>query len=239
MKRIRKTFRLWLLGCLFIIAVAGCGGGGGEKVPIPTGPVYQPIEVMDDFNDPNSGWPIVVVGGARIGYSNGEYFVNIDYSSNFIACMKFPHKLKGDLIMALDVKNQRPDKKNAIGGLFFNVDLSGDDRNIYTFTLKPGFQKFYIHRSYPGNTRLHEYQLLASQVSAPYIDGRDYAVNRLKVVIEGNDATFYINEHQVYQCTLDWFSEGQQVGLYATNEDDNPVSLYFDNFYLKGTEIIE
>jgi hypothetical protein len=113
-----------------------------------------------------------------------------------------------------------------IGLAFWAVDSD----NLYTFQVSPS--------GVAGVYRLKEGKwetVLADKDSASVHQGRD-AVNTLRVVTAGKQATFYVNGDEIGEATGEPPKPGQLVGFVAQASDQSSATFQFDDMSVTAPE---
>ena len=177
---------------------------------------YCPLGYQDDFNNPNSGWPIGADNYAAFDYLNGEYRIVAKQANMWAAARKISKS--ENLQAGVEVRNL-----NSIYGtygLMFN--LAEDWSHFYSFEIDPdGYYGIFRYSDAKG------WELLLVDYS-PHIKTGS-AVNKLGVNRNGALIEVYANDHLLATIKDDSFIGKHYVGLIVSSYDQGYLDVRFDN----------
>jgi hypothetical protein len=185
-----------------------------KSLPTAREPIYQ-----DDFEDPASGWDVYTEDNFWAGYADGEYRLGV-YQDNYTTWGN-PDAEGGftDFEVEVDARQVEGPLDNNYGLL---VRHQPDDDNFYWFQISSdGYYSVDLMRT-------GEWVTLVGWEASDAIDQGVGAVNRLRVVCDGNRFTFYVNDTFLTEVTDSAFSAGN-VGLAIGAFDESGVVVHFDN----------
>jgi hypothetical protein len=178
---------------------------------------------MDDFSDPQSGWPTgSLYGGVNIGYSEGKYYVEYSYPS--YTDFRFSNGWQASDFY-LDVEAQLINSENEGDeyGLIFGQNP--DAFEFYVFSVEPQSGGYSLVRWAPD---FDDVDTLVWGDSDAIRPGK--SVNRLAVQRAGSQIKLWINGVLVAETSDGMFTGEREVGLYTSGWD--VLEVHFDNFYL-------
>jgi hypothetical protein len=105
-----------------------------------------------------------------------------------------------------------------------------DNQNLYVFEIS-AVGKAAVYRQQKG-----KWIAPVNWQEVPSLNKGDGAVNELRVVLIGNQATFFINGQQFKQIKGSPPQGGYQVGLFAASFDDSTPIYAYDDFVLSEPE---
>ena len=197
---------------------------------VTTTPTISPIDFLDNFSNPASGWAVYDVSAGAASYVNGEYEL-IVRSQNTIDFESAPIPLanvSARYTMEVDVR-----LAYGTGGYGLLFDGTGPD-DVYMLSIDPSNSGpwFAVRHYTPGN-----WQTLKAWTKSTAIRSGTGS-NHLKIIRYADAASFYINDQNVAWVDLPAPSVGVWVGLTASNYGTIPASVRFDNFRLVGMPFI-
>lgn len=156
--------------------------GPAMVTPTPTvTPEATPI-LVDDFSDPESGWPTGRVRNGEVGYQNGEYRTHATAGVDVAVAGGL-----GTVFTDFDLEVSARALNPPFSGAYFLVFRYQDDDNYYYVRVSPSRGNFDIHRNTDGNRT----ELVAPTNTSAIQTGT--AANRLRVVVQGTSIRLYIN----------------------------------------------
>ena len=190
-----------------------------EDVPPP---LFAPLPLVDDFSDPNSGWPEESDDKRVLGYRDGEYHIHIPGDSRRTSG-SLPDARWGDFTAEVDIR-QVSDVEDDAGGL---VLRRVDSNNFYEVSISP--RGYHRVRKMVGGT----FSIIQPWTkSAAVLLGQ--ATNRLKVICKGDQMAVFVNGQHVTTVRDKAVMQGQ-VGLRAEAFEGKPnAHVAFDNFTLSA-----
>lgn len=204
------------LSILFVSTslITGCISLDGQSAQ--TGPLI----FEDDFTDPNSGWFIYNADSTRGGaYVQGAFSVWSSGKNTVIALNPKTRQQLGDFSAEVDVR-ETSDNRGAVMGIIYRLD---NDGNYYRFAITDN-QTYYVGK---GKQGLEE-ELKPMEHSSVIKPGSEY--NRLKVVCQGANHDFYINDTKMGNISDNTSFKGE-LGISFSNW--SPSENYtFTNFKL-------
>lgn len=192
-----------------------------EPVVAPGSPVPPPdtsswkLFLEDDFSDPNSGWVTDESEIRRIGYEEGQYSIFMK-KERWVAW-----DLVGDTFanFALEVEaTQVAGPNNNDYGVLCRLQ---DNDNFYFFAISG--LGYYSVRKLENETWG---MLVRWKKSRHILQGQN--TNRLKVIGNGPQMSFYVNDQHLVDIYDTSFPEGD-LGLAAGAFDETGVHIRFDN----------
>lgn len=238
----KRLFTTFSLVVLFIFFVAGIA-----MVNVPDSSAMQIVEIpsvititmiytinlpivtkastdlyFDDFNDPNSGWPITDSDAVRVGYQSGEYEISIDKSFKWGGAVP----PLGDISnYSVEATGHLQNGTSGAYGLLFDRE---DWDHYYLFAVLPATSEFVLFRHDPAWVEIVPFSF------SSFINNGS-ASNRLRVERYGEDINLYIND-QFLVSTSDGSYSGtnSEVGLFAQTLEEIPIVVRFDNFLVSG-----
>jgi hypothetical protein len=242
-----KRFLLLTLLLIVFLAFAGCSGGGGGGTPSvsPTasgGYTTREIDYTDDFSDSNSGWggmgtptqsdAMYYADTDSDGLVDG-YVMKINQGPGRCWSNNFKSKLSNDYIIEVAIKNGLDSE--ALGGIYFNDN--GVNHNV--FAIFPQTREYAVAKEEQGGRNWHAMEKIIKPTKCSAIKPNDF--NILKVEVKGSQAILSINGQELTKnpITVPTHLDGETVGIYLSNYPNYNVEMIYDNFHVKGTEILE
>ena len=180
---------------------------------------YCPLGFVDDFENPNSGWPVDHDSSATFGYVDGGEYQIIAYYSNMTAAVRIPSKSE-NFRLGVELRNVQPTYNSH--GLIFNV--AEDWSHFYSFEIDPnGNYGIFRYSSENGWNLLHV-------DSSPFINTGN-AQNKIEIRRDGPTIAVYANNHLLTAVNDDSYMGIHYVGLIVSTYDQGHVEVRFDNFY--------
>jgi hypothetical protein len=193
--------------------------GGSVKTYLPivlknhTGQLY-----LDDFSDPNSGWPIWDGSNCAFDYNNGNY--RIQLKRDYWSAWAWPGFACTDC--TIEVEAWRSSGANSGYGIVFGLNSSGDQ--FYSFEIQPGNREYRLRRYDEGT-----WVTLISFTYSSYINSYD-SHNQLKATREGSQIKLYVNGHYLTSYSDSTYSGSRYVGVHGRSGSTSPVWLRYDDF---------
>jgi hypothetical protein len=179
-------------------------------MPVPTVPSWS-LAVVDDFDDPESGFWEGSDENRRHFYQDGRYGIEItqeDWSS-----WSWRDDVFSDLVMEVDVI---PQSEAGEGGVIFRREGSFQ---FYQFNITPDGQ----YRLRKKVTE-EDWEEIIDWRESPHIR-TDLVPNRLRVVCVGPAISLYVNGRYLDSVQDTTFTEGK-VGLAAGTFDGEPQAVF-------------
>jgi hypothetical protein len=176
---------------------------------------------MDDFEDPDSGWPEYDEDVLLSEYTDGGYRILVREPGWFVWTRPSPMKQYSDIRIQVEVKKIGGPDENSMGVMC----RYKDNENFYGFDISSlGMALIY---KYEGG----EYIGLSAD-GYEDVDGINPGdVNLLVAVCSGEDLELYVNGDLVASATDSSFAKGQ-IALLAGNGDVAGADILFDNLYV-------
>ena len=187
-------------------------------LPIVTRKACQSL-YLDDFSDPNSGWPNFEDENRRYEYIDGEYEILVKNADSWAGAS--PDFQVSEYYVGVDVRSTT----GVIGSHGIIFGLTEDWSGFYTFEIDP--EGYYTVWRYNENGG---WKNLIVEFS-PFIN-KSTEVNRLKVKQAGNSIEVYANGNLLTTRTDKTYSGVGYVGLIVSSFDEINVEARFDNFYV-------
>lgn len=231
-----------LLGLLILLGLAGAIAGPMVLAQPQAGltpRAYLPIvssprcsyEFLDDFSDPDSGWPagLVFVTGEEIGlleYVNGEYRIfSNEAGAGYLFRPLAPAFGNDNYEVEVDARFELPTTDGLVGLVFGAVIEGTEVPRYYLFEIEPETQEFRLIRRENGVPT----DLVGYTFSAAINPGT--AVNHLKVIRNGADITLAVNDVILGTWTDSAITGPTYTGLGFRLRSNLPAaSSYFDNY---------
>jgi PKD repeat protein len=182
-------------------------GPGGEDTASQTITVQYPAGVLyeDDFNDPNSGWP--VEDWRR--YEDGEYSIFME-KAGYWGGSTIPGEKFFDAF-CVEIEARKVGRPEGAYGIVFGFK---DWDNNYSFAISTDGW-YLIDRMVEGNWILRARWTKSAAVK------KGTATNRLKILVDtGHNMKFYVNDQLVRTMLAEVTYEGGEIGIYAWAFDD-------------------
>jgi len=197
------------MAMVMALLLAACNGA-------PPTPVASSLPYADDFSDPGSGWQTLSDVSADVKYDNGALRFTIKQEN--LTQWSNPGKAFQDGVLEVDAAPNDGPTDNGFGVLFRYKDR----KNFYHFEISSdGYWR-------AGLMRDGKWENWEDWAGHPNIKTGD-AVNHIKVVMQGDTFTFFVNDQQVSQRQDKSFDSGD-IGLFALTLIDAPgTDVSFDN----------
>jgi len=182
-----------------------------------------PLAYQDDFDDPNSGWSAYDQGNTWAGYQEGEYRLAV-YEPDLVTWGDpEPPPNFSDFEIEVDARLMEGPQDNNFGLV---VRYQPDGTSFYWFQISSdGYYAVDILRQ-------GEFSSLVSWEASAAINQGLGAINRLKMVCEGNRLSLYVNDVYLAAVTDDTFVSGS-IGLAVGTFDEAGVVVHFDNLTVR------
>jgi serine/threonine protein kinase len=200
---------------------------GGEK-QIPVYLTITSIIFEDDFSDANSGWNVDSDENAETKYESGVYRVVSKKSSWLGGQLNRGIGQFDDFVLEVDTKSMSSVKDSACAVVFRAPDVD----NYYYFVIYPGYKSYQV-----GKFADHSESILIKWTESSYINGSS-ANNSMKVVCQGAQMKFYVNNQYLNTVTDYSFSKGyfglgavggSESGSYSWLQTSTKADVLFDN----------
>jgi uncharacterized repeat protein (TIGR01451 family) len=177
----------------------------------PCPPIYE-----DNFNNPNSGWPVEDDGEIGYEYLNGEYRILVRPAPGF--ALARPGFQANDYRVMVDVRNLN----SVMGSYGILFGVAQDWSSFYSLEIYPDGW-FGIYRYDP-----YDIIPLAEAESAAIHQGS--AVNQLKVERDGSSIRAYANGQLLAEVTDYNYTGSRYIGLGVFSYKEANLDIRFDNF---------
>jgi hypothetical protein len=181
------------------------------------------IAFYDDFNAPNSEWPIYEDNDMLFDFVNGEYKIVAKNPDWWVAAS--PDYQAENFSVGVQVRN--PGGKAGTYGIIFN--LAEDWSHFYSLEIDTAGYFGIWRYSYAKGWKL----LLVN--SSPFIN-LGTAANNIKVRREGELIEVYANDHLLASISDNSFVGQHYLGLIVSSFDQGYLDVRFDNFSITPTE---
>jgi hypothetical protein len=210
----RKIHPAFLLVALVSLLVA-CGRRTDSQ--LPPGTLYS-----DDFDQNTGEWILESDLEANATYRDGQLVLQVN-SPNLIAWAELSQRKFDDFVLEIDAHQLSGPDDNSYGVLFrmrspsafYRFDISGDG---------------YFEFSRRNDDAAKPWTTLTDWVASPAIK-QGNATNRLKIVAQGSQFTFYVNDQLVAEATDTAYRSGG-IGLNAGCFNEGGVEVAFDNLII-------
>lgn len=175
---------------------------------------------FDDFNDGNAnGW---TANSGSWSVISGEYFVTVGVTENGISTVDGANLTD----CTIDIQLRFTDSVGFHAGIIFRYT---DNEHYYSFEIGNEYDSMRIVEYSPADPNYGE----SMAVVQPSLGNSSIIINsgteyNLKIVVQGNTFTAYLDGQQVLSCTDQTYANGA-FGLRARRAD-----VYFDNFNVTG-----
>lgn len=190
--------------------------------PPPTPPPLPPV-LVDEFGDPNSGFPRQPGAQANPAYWNGEYIIVVPTPGD-LTVADLAGKVYGDLVIEVDARAVGP-SNGGLYGLVFHKIQNQDGIDEYFLVIDPAAGAARLVR-WAGTTATD----LLPMTPNPAIKTGE-AVNRIQITAKANMITVNINGVRIIQVT----GNGPQSGSVGLRADAGTAQFeaHFDNFIIR------
>lgn len=190
--------------------------------PPPT-PLPLPPVLVDEFGDPNSGFPRQPGTQANPAYWNGEYIIVVPTPGD-LTVADLAGKTYGDLVIEVDARAVGP-TNGGLYGLVFHKIQNQDGIDEYFLLIDPAAGAARLVR-WAGTTAT---DLLPMTPNAAIKTGD--AVNHIQIIAKANMITVNINGVRIVQVT----GSGPQSGSVGLRADAGTAQFeaHFDNFVIR------
>lgn len=205
--RIHLTARAGTLVVVLALLLAACG---------PAAPPVSPLPYTDDFSNPQSGWQTLSDVSAEVKYDNGRLRFTIQQENLTQWSMAGRRFADGDLQVEAQAVGGPTD--NGFGVIF----RFQDRRNFYHFEISSdGYWR-------AGIMKDGAWENWEDWAAHPAIQTGG-AVNRIRVIMKGDEFVFMVNDQRIAQRRDASFASGD-IGLFALTLIDAPgTDVAFDN----------
>lgn len=190
--------------------------------PPPTPPPLPPV-LVDEFGDPNSGFPRQPGTQSNPAYWNGEYIIVVPTPGD-LTVADLAGKVYGDLVIEVDVRAVGPSNGGLYGLVFHKIE-NQDGIDEYFLLIDPAAGAARLVR-WAGITATD----LLPMTPNPAIKTGD-AVNHIQIIAKANMITVNINGVRIIQVT----GSGPQSGTVGLRADAGTAQFeaHFDNFIIR------
>lgn len=181
---------------------------------------YCAAPFVDDFSNPNSGWPVLDNGSTIYRYLAGEYNIFHRDANRWTAVTRGDYWLNATGASV----SGRIAENTGVWGMIFG--LNDDWTDFYTFELTPHNQTWYLfHYTSTGG-----WYLIGSGTGSVIHSGQ--AINKIELKANGNNINFRVNDNFITTLYLYWPFSGR-IGLTGGSFAGN-TSIYYDNYLFAG-----
>lgn len=187
------------------------------SAPIPDAPL-----LADDFEDPASGWLVLVTDQDEKGYDRGAYRIAV-YDTD-LASWGYPEPENDfeDFVIEVDAHRVDGPEDNEYGII---TRVQPDD-SFYLFSIS-STGSVSIQKHIEG-----EWEYLVEWTASPAVR-QGGEINRLRVTCQGPKLRFFVNGQPVAQADDAGFRSGN-IGLLASAGDIGGVVVAFDNLRVRA-----
>ncbi len=213
-----------MLSVLILLIASACSNTTSGSSAIPAAPsAFTPLPYTENFDNPASGWKTAADDSIKIQYQNSA--LNFAISAlNFIG-WSTPNQKFGDFTLDVDATQVDGPDDNGYGVIVRYVD----DRNFYRLDISG--DGYFDVLKYKAGTWIK----IQDWTESPAIH-QGATTNHLRVIAQGNQFSFSVNDQTVKTFTDDDFRQGD-IGLSAgTFFDHAGVHVAFDNLTVTGVK---
>ena len=211
-----RPIRFALLMVALVSLLVACGGRRTDP-GLPPGTLYS-----DDFDLNTGDWILESDLDASATYRDGQLVLRVN-APNLIAWAQLAEHKFDDFVLEIDAQQLSGPDDNSYGVLFrmrspaafYRFDISGD-----------GYYEF----SRRNDDAAKPWTTLTDWVASPAIK-QGSATNRLKIVAQGSQFTFYVNDQLVAEATDSTYRSGG-IGLNAGCFNEGGVEVAFDDLVI-------
>lgn len=234
--KIRDCFSLALVRLVAgVFLLIGLIGPSPAAAQVTNNPVYLPfaqanckMQLVDEFSDPNSGWPVTSDTNKQIEYLEGEYRILFKTEKQSMWVRK-PGLQVENYSLQVDMRNVTG--ANGLYGLIFGI--SGDWSTLYSFVIQPTGE--YSLDQF-DNATTEKWTTLASGLSEAIHQGT--AVNRLRIDWAGTLIKIYANDQLLATVDNATLTGARGIGFESDSTDAPNLDVRFDNFTLNTSVCI-
>jgi hypothetical protein len=186
----------------------------GKNIVPGTSPLC-PAYYIDNFSDPNSGWPIVEDSDVKLAYAGGEYQILVKKASSGMSVTPGAKAID----FTASVSARRISGSGGYYGILFG--LNEDWSQYYEFDI--GANSYSIWKYNNGWTTLKGW------TSSGYI-ATGTGTNRLKVVRNGSSIAVYVNNQYLTTVTDSSYTDLRRIALAAGSPSSGAIDIRFDDF---------
>ncbi len=178
----------------------------------------QAVHVVDDFTNPNSGWPTFAAPDHKYGYHPPDFYhVEASRPADRVIVTRdssFGNATVETKVLVDHTGDQSGDFRY---GLVFR--RSGD--SYYAFTVSPRSKRWQVLKAAPGSLAVLKE---GSSDSIVGLTGPD----TLRVVANGSDFTFYLNNQSVAQLKDSSYATGA-IGFIVETFNESLAHIHYDS----------
>jgi formylglycine-generating enzyme required for sulfatase activity len=190
--------------------------------------VKQPSaqHVADNFTDPNSGWPTLSEPDRTFGYHPPDYYhVEASRPHDRVIVTREPSFGNVTIETKVFVDHTGDQSGDFRYGLVFR--RSGD--SYYAFTISPRTKRWQILKAAPGSLDI------VQEGTNDSIVGLTGQEDTLRVVANGSDFTFYLNDQSVAQLKDSSYATGA-IGFIVETFDESLAHIHYDSLAIDGIQ---
>ncbi len=185
-------------------------------------PIIDAPLLADDFEDPASGWLVLVTDQDEKGYDRGAYRIAV-YDTD-LASWGYPEPVTDFEDFVIEVDAHR-------------IDGPADNEYGIITRVQPDDDFYLFSISSTGNVSIQkhiagEWEYLVEWTASPAVR-QGGEINRLRVTCQGPKLRFFVNGQPVAQADDDSFKSGN-IGLLASAGDIGGVVVAFDNLRVRA-----
>jgi hypothetical protein len=210
-----------LLLCLFAGGLVFWLGSRESPTAVPTQskPEQRVLLYEDDFSDEDSGWDVYAEEDTEAGYADGEYRIGV-HKVDFMA-WGYPESGPEliDFEVEVDARKVEGPQDDNFGLL---VRYQSDTDDFYWFQISAdGYYSVDLRQG-------GEWITLVYWEATDAVEQGVDAANRLRVVCQGSQLSFFVNDTFLTEVVDDTLGYGS-VGLAAGAYDEAGVVIHFDD----------
>ncbi len=172
---------------------------------------------IDNFSNPNSGWPISDDSNRRYAYTNGEYQILVKnaYHGWYVT----PGAKATDFTASVSARRM----SGTLGAYGILFGINEDWSQLYEVLIDANSYSIWLYDQYN-----YGWTALKNWTSSSYI-ATGTSRNRLKVVRNGSSISVYVNNHLLTTLVNGSFTGLRRIG-FAAESDDVGADIRFDDF---------
>jgi formylglycine-generating enzyme required for sulfatase activity len=189
--------------------------------------VKQPSgqHVSDNFTDPNSGWPTLSEPERTFGYHPPDYYhLEASRPHDRVVVTREPDFGNATIETKVFVDHTGDQSGDFRYGLVFR--RSGD--SYYAFAISSRTQRWQVLKSAPGSL-----DVLAEGSNDSIVGLTDS--DTLRVVANGSDLTFYLNDQSVAQLNDGSYATGA-IGFMVETFDESLAHIHYDSLTIDSND---
>jgi hypothetical protein len=187
----------------------------------------QHVHVADDFTNPNSGWPTLTAQDHKYGYHPPDYYhVEASRPADRVIVTRDPSFGNVTIETKVFVDHTGDQSGDFRYGLVFR--RSGD--SYYAFTISPRSKRWQVLKAAPGTL-----DVLKEGSSDSIVGLTAGQEDTLRVVANGSDFTFYLNNQSVAQLKDSSYATGA-IGFIVETFDESLAHIHYDSLAIDGIQ---